>query len=261
MTSDGLLATALALSVASPVAAQTENGSSPTCFAPLTADIMLGTYATAVSPLEMTIGSRTMIMAPAETGTATITHTDLLDYLVTGVSPDIPDFILYEMDELEADWNWGDGPRRMGAIPQLDEQPIRHRVERAPALAAAIPTDELRDFRQWLLDRYSPEVAAIPSPGATVAIPGLGTAQNGLGLSSDDLRAIIGCDINEVPRLRGSFQTRSAEGVPVDFTVKVSLIGEGILFGQLSFISNPSQGPVTAKRTIIMLRQDSGGKR
>jgi len=204
---------------------------SKTCFAPLVADIILGSYEATVSPLIMTIGGTRMIMAPQETSGADIVHTDLLDYKVTGISPDIPDFIIRELDQLEPDWEWPSGPRLMAAIPQLSEMP----GPIPPKIQALVPGG----------------IESLPA-ASRANLPGL--ARPLADVSSQDMDYLIGCSINDVPRLRGTFQTTSAEGVPVDFTVDLMLIGEGFLFGWLDFVAHPPQGPVAAERTITMTR-------
>lgn len=55
------------------------------------------------------------------------------------------------------------------------------------------------------------------------------------GATSDDLGVMLGCDINRLPRLVGEGSGRSAEGAPLRLTYRLTVPGEGYLFGQFQW--------------------------
>lgn len=79
-------------------------------------------------------------------------------------------------------------------------------------------------------------------------------AGQGLPLASADTALVMGCDIREMPRFIGKFQTKAQDGTPVNYTIMLVMVSKDWMMGSLRFNANPPQGPVSAVRWIQLSR-------
>ena len=61
-------------------------------------------------------------------------------------------------------------------------------------------------------------------------------------ITSEELELVLDCDIADLPRLSGTWKGRSADGYPMDFTVRLVVYQEGHLYGQWRFEAQTERG-------------------
>ena len=76
----------------------------------------------------------------------------------------------------------------------------------------------------------------------------------GLPVSSADTALVFGCDIREMPRFIGTFQTRAQDGTPLDHLMRLVMVSENLMVGSWKFTANPPQGQIKGIRWITMHR-------
>lgn len=73
-------------------------------------------------------------------------------------------------------------------------------------------------------------------------------------ISSKDLELLVDCNISDMPRFVGTFQTMSQEGIPLDHTIRVVMALPNWFIGSWRWQSNTSKGPIEGLRYVIFDR-------
>ena len=73
-------------------------------------------------------------------------------------------------------------------------------------------------------------------------------------MSSADLEVLVGCEISDMPRFEGSFQTTSQQGDPLDHTIRLVMAMPDWLIGSWRWKATTSSGPVEGLRYVIFDR-------
>lgn len=109
-------------------------------------------------------------------------------------------------------------------------------------------TPELGQVRLLEEDALEPEWYWSADPQLT------GSSSPEAGIGSEDIEIMLGCRIQDLPRLSATFTSQSQDSSTLNHTLRLMLLGDGWLFGQWHWSARPPEGPVEAVRSINMER-------